>query len=260
MHNEQNRNLTLSSLLAVVLAGCSASGSTSVEPIGLTGQRALDELSPESLNSDGTASLSAMFATFPATANSDFTVRFPDSVIDGRSRILSYDAGVLVNEIYTIKGDFGTAEVEATYSAEGTYLSSSTESEVKDLPASLLETIQSSYPDSALNEIERTTDQSGVVTYQIEIETELTEAEVVLDSAGVVISTISEISQSQVPTPVLNFVSSELANYDDFEYEELTEQNGATTYIAELENDVESVSFTLTDIGDVLTIVYAQDL
>lgn len=248
-----------------LLSGCGADGGTSLPAIKLSGpiSSALAASDQVPLNSDGTVGIGATLASFPQAALNDFATRFPDMVAEEQYRIVNYDQGIIVSEVFGIEGENSTdtAEVEAQYNADGSFSLSSTSSDASELPVAVSDALSSLYPSMTIDESEQLTDSNGNINYQVELEDAAMEVELLFDSNGVLLQVAEEIDASQAPAVVVTNATQELPADGEIEYEKITDSvAGVITYEVEVERDIESVEITYSETGNVLSMTFEQAL
>ena len=254
--------------VTALISGCDGSGGDgdpATSPITLSGPlssalAAADQIQP---SSDGTISVNAMLAGFPAAAMTDFAARFPNSLADEQYRRVSYNGGVVVAEVFGIEGENAaeTAEVSALYRADGSFVSSVSSSMLATVPANVTNTVNSLYPGATVTETQQRVDENGAITYAVDLDLAGSELDLLLDSAGALVETAQEIAAAQAPAAVVTAAQQELAGGVAIEYEQVTNtQAGSVVYEAELDHDIEGVELSFSDTGQILSMTFEQEI
>jgi len=259
MHYQSIVATITASTLSIALAGCggSESGSDAAgETIKLGGPLSLAASTAQPAE-DGTVPLNTTLTNLPAGIEADFATRYPGYIVEERYRQLDYSGGTLIGEQYGLEGEAADdSEVEASYSAEGNFLAAVTSVEDITLPPEILQVLETQYPGAEFDDIEQITDESGNISYEVEIESGSAETELLMDSLGNVLSSAEEIPQSMLPAAVLQNLNAEIASFAEAEFERITASDGSVRYEAELEGRSESVNMLFSETGELLQIQY----
>lgn len=252
--------------VAAVLSGCGGGEEAMALPtIKLSGPvaaalAASDQSVP---SADGTFSVGGSLSLFPHAARDDFASRFPDRVADEQYRIVNYDQGIVVSEVFGIEGEdtMDNGDVEAIYNSDGSFSASVSSSEPVEVPVAVSDILDSLYPNSSMEELEQLIHSDGMITYEVELEDAASEREVLISDAGVLLEESVELAESEVPTVVLANASQEFANSTELEFERVTDSlTGGVTYHVESEGEAESVEFVYDASGNVVSITFEQAL
>jgi uncharacterized membrane protein YkoI len=124
----------------------------------------------------------------PAAAKSAFATNFPNAT--------KVEWGIEKEGEYEAEFKLDGSEMSVLFNAQGDLLE--TEAEVKDadLPEAVKATISSELAGFKIDEIEKTTDAKGVVTYEMEAKKDKEEFEVVIDATGKLIKKEAEKEES----------------------------------------------------------------
>ncbi len=266
MNTTRIRMIGIAPIAAALLTACGG-GSGSVgsmgagdAPIKLTGPLSLGAVSSDAASS-GSANVSDTLANFPAAISQDFATRFPALAADDRSRTINYAGGAIVSETWGIEGESAdeTMEVEATYSAEGSFLSSQSSAEIAAVPAAIGTALGQLFPNATIDEAEEITDQNGVVSYEVEMDDASGEISVLLDASGNVIEQEREIDRASVPASVPTSIDQEFITGGEIKFEEVTRSDGMIVYEVEMEGEREEVSVVYSASGEVLSMEYESE-
>lgn len=151
------------------------------------------------------------------------------------------------NEVYEVELEDGPGpDIELYFDLDGEFLFAASEMEVAGLPASVLGTIETEYPEAEIEEAELYEFPDGSVQYYLELEGDMQEVELVLNEDGSIACSEEEEDDDDeddddeeevdLPMDVLDFINS---NYDGYEVEEAEEEelcNGTEVYEVELED------------------------
>ena len=268
------RRSVVATAIAVVLA----------VPVALVGCSSDDDTTPASDNSDNSPGDGSPTMPESGSAIPDVDGALADFPVDLLPRFALDDSGVTPEEIYRrvdyiggqpgeiswgVEGvaddddDEGGAEREVRYAGDGSVLEAIDGELIDALPAAPAATLASLYPGVIPEEIERT-DSAGTVAFAVLLEIDGAEVEPNFDETGTLLSTEQEIEPSELPAPVATVFEAErdasAANLPVSGFERNTFADGSVEYSVEYENELQSLTLSTTDTGELLVVEHEDAL
>lgn len=193
------------------------------------------------------------------------TGKIPELV---KKNFKSQEAGVksekweIEDGIYVVEFEKDGVEMEIGYDKDGNIMFIETEIEIGDLPVNVLEYIEEKYPESEIEGTEKIV-KSVEVYYEVELELDETEIEILFDSDGNFLSEEIEkdiedeseeeieveISTQDLPQAIKDDISTSYSGSSILEADEITHQDGEITFDVEIK----------TAEGEVIELMYKSD-
>ena len=219
----------------------------------------------DGISSDGNElvpTVEAALADFPDALLPRFALSNSEVTAGEVFRQINYSDGMVTGISFGVEGatEDELLELEARYADTGEQLESVRNDIIETLPEPVDTALRARYPDAVINEIERSTSESGIA-FAILLDTMGQEIEANYDDAATLLFVEDVEPREAIPADILALADAQNVTLPDAEWEITTFPDGIIEYAVEYENDAgQSITLAFDVDSDVVRVEHEDAL